>query len=329
MLPRVLGMRPRYVEKLWGGSRLRELPAKLRPGHAPAESARTGESWEVADLPEGCSLVDGGPLDGTPLRALVAEHGRAVVGARAQPGSDGVLRFPLLVKLIDAGDDLSVQVHPDADYARAHPGTFSKDEAWLVVARSPGAQVLHGLRDGVTREKLRAAIADGTADKQLRAVRVSVGDVLRIAPGTMHAVGAGCLLLEVQEPSDTTFRVFDYNRVEANGKTRPLHVEQAMAVARFGPQEPPLVADAQAGHRAINTPLYAMSLAHVSGEAPLQKIEHEPAVVFVLEGTASIDDVIVPAGGTALVTAAAERVPLRAPEGATVVVMTPGSSAAS
>src|SRR5262245_56559027 len=129
-LPPVLAMRPRYVEKLWGGVHIERLPAKSRAGHAPPQGKRIGESWEVADLPEGSTVVDGGPLDGASLRDVVVRFERRVVGARAQPGVDGVLRFPLLVKLIDAGDDLSVQVHPDAAYARTHPGTFAKDEAW-------------------------------------------------------------------------------------------------------------------------------------------------------------------------------------------------------
>src|SRR5688572_8390835 len=141
-MPSLFPMRPRYIDKIWGGSRLAALPAKQRPGHAPPADQRTGESWEVADLVEGSSVVDG---DGTPLRALVEKYGRALVGEKAREGPDGVLRFPLLVKLIDAGDDLSVQVHPGQEYARAHPGTFSKDEAWLVVTVEPGARVLHGM----------------------------------------------------------------------------------------------------------------------------------------------------------------------------------------
>ena len=322
MLPAVLAMKPHYVEKLWGGARLGALAAKKRPGHAPP-FAKTGESWEVADLPEGCSVVDGGPLHGRTLRDVVAEHGRAVCGERAVAGPDGVLRFPLLVKLLDAADDLSVQVHPHAAYASAHPGTFSKDEAWLVVAAEPGAKVLHGLKDGVDRAAFERAITDGTAAQCLREVHVAVGDVLRIAPGTMHAVGRGCLLLEVQEPSDTTFRVWDYNRVEATGKKRALHIEQALAVARFGKQDPPLVGSAD--ERAVRTPLYAMSIKRVDHEQLVTRRAGEPAVVFVLDGEVLVDDVLVPKGGTALVTARTPQRPvtLRGTH-ATVAVMTTG-----
>lgn len=328
-LPAVLPMRPRFVEKLWGGARIAALAAKRRPGHAPPAGVRTGESWEVADVPEGCSVVDGvhaglaglAGLAGAPLRALVEQHGRSLVGERAAPGPDGVLRFPLLVKLIDAGDDLSVQVHPGHEYARHHPGTFSKDEAWLVVDVAPGAKVLHGAREGVTRDSFAHAIAAGRAHEMLRTVRVSVGDVLRIAPGTLHAVGAGCLLLEVQEPSDTTFRVFDYGRVERDGKPRPLHVEQAMAVARFGKQDPPLVQDLAPGAGLV-TSCYSMHMVKVSQPTVVHRPAGEPAVLFVLDGDVVVETVPMPHGSTSIVPACAPDVEARGD--GTLVVMTTG-----
>lgn len=334
MLPPVLAMRPLFVEKPWGGARLASLAAKQRPGHGPPPGGRVGEAWEVADLPEGASVVDGGPLDGTPLTKLVEEHGRDLVGERAAPGPDGVLRFPLLVKLIDAGDDLSVQVHPDEAYARAHPGTFPKDEAWLVVAVEPGARVLHGVRDSVDRDAFLRAIHERRAHELLREVRVSVGDVLRIAPGTLHAVGRGCLLLEVQEPSDTTFRVWDWDRKDANGATRKLHVEEALAVARFGPQDPPIVGDAIPGRPALRTRLYSLALHEVGPgrPAPVPRAPGEPAVVFVLEGEVALrpdtdrdePSVRLPAGGSAVVVAKGPAVRAEAGTPSTIVVMTTG-----
>ncbi len=324
MLPAVLAMRPRYVEKLWAGSRLKTLPAKRRTPPPPG----TGEAWEVADLPEGASTVDGGPLDGLTLRTVVERFGRAVCGARTR-AVDGALRFPLLVKLIDAGDDLSVQVHPGEAFARAHPGSFAKDEAWLVVAVEPGARVLHGVRDGVDAAAFAEAVVGGRADALLREVRVSVGDVLRIAPGTLHGVGKGCLLLEVQQPSDTTFRVWDYDRVDKDGHKRPLHIEQALAVARFGKQDPPLVSDARPGRRAIATAHYAMGLEAVTPGAPrvVDKPRGEPAVVFVLDGSVTVGGVELPAGAAAVVVADADGV---VAEGdGTLVVMTPGDEAAA
>lgn len=232
-------MRPTYVEKLWGGSHLSTLPAKKRRGHVPPVNVAVGESWEVADLPEGQSFVDDHVIcrdfAGLPLSSVVAHYGAALIGTAHPEG-----RFPILVKLIDAAEPLSVQVHPGADYATTHPGTFSKDEAWLVVDVAAGGTVLHGFVDGVSRELFIDAVTKGLPHELMRAVPVRRGDVLHVSPGVVHAIGAGVVILEVQEPSDTTFRVWDFDRVDISGKKRALHLEEALRVARFGDQPPAL-----------------------------------------------------------------------------------------
>lgn len=234
-----LPMRPTWVEKLWGGSHLATLPAKQRPGHVPPAATAIGESWEVADLPEGQSVVDHHAIcsawAGRTLGSMVAEFGADLIGTAHAPG-----RFPILVKLIDAAEPLSVQVHPGSDDAAAHPGTFSKDEAWLVVDVAAGGTVLHGFVDGVSRELFVDAVRKGLPHELMRAVPVQRGDVLHVSPGVVHAIGAGVVILEVQEPSDTTFRVWDFDRVDVNGKKRALHLDDALRVARFGDQPPAL-----------------------------------------------------------------------------------------
>ncbi|MBI1949490.1 MAG: class I mannose-6-phosphate isomerase [Deltaproteobacteria bacterium] len=327
MVPALLAMRPHFVEKLWGGTRIARLPAKARAGHAPPPGVPVGEAWEVADLPEGSSMVDGGPLHGSTLTEVVARFGREVVGD-VPPALDGTLRFPLLVKLIDATDDLSVQVHPGADYARAHAGTFSKDEAWLVVDAAAGARVLHGTRPDVDAAGFRAALEAGSADRALREVAVAVGDVLRIEPGTLHAVGKGCLLLEVQEPSDTTFRMWDWGRVDKDGRPRALHVEQAFAVARFGAHGPAVLPAAAPGEPVVQAPNYSMTVQRVPAGARRSLLLPEGRVgaVYVLAGTAVVagdDDSMaeLPAGAAAVVCARARGVTVQAAAGATVVVM--------
>ncbi|MCC7074355.1 MAG: class I mannose-6-phosphate isomerase [Deltaproteobacteria bacterium] len=328
MLPALLGMRPHYVDKLWGGTRIARLPAKGRAGHAPPVDVRVGESWEVADLPEGSSTVDGGPLHGRTLTEVVARFGRELVGERA-PTLNGVLRFPLLVKLIDATDDLSVQVHPGEDYARAHPGSSSKDEAWLVVDAEPGARILHGLVPGVDAAALRSALGAGRVERLLRAVSVAPGDVVRVEPGTMHAVGKGCLLLEVQEPSDTTFRLWDWGRVDHQGRQRPLHVEQAMAVTRFGNESPPTLPPAPPGEPVVRAPRFTMSVQRVEAGArrPLLLPEGSAGVAYVLGGSALLDadagatELTLPAGASAVVCARARGVSVSSAMGATVIVM--------
>lgn len=328
MLPALLGMRPHYVEKLWGGARIARLPAKERAGHAPPADVRVGESWEVADLPEGSSWVDGGPLAGLSLTEVVARFGADVVGEGA-PTRDGVVRFPLLVKLLDATDDLSVQVHPGEAFARAHPGTYSKDEAWLVVDAAPGARVLHGLAPGVDVARFRTALGGGDVARLLRQVPVTAGDVVRVAPGTMHAVGKGCLLLEVQEPSDTTFRVWDWGRVDERGQPRPLHVEQALAAARFDVDGPAVLSPAPPGEPVVTAPRFSLTVQRVEAGArrPLLLPEGRAGVAHVLRGRALVEGdggattVDLPGGASAVVCACARGVTVCSAAGAVVVVM--------
>jgi mannose-6-phosphate isomerase len=223
-------MRPVFFEKVWGGDKLRQLKRDSAPAGGPL-----GESWEVADLLEGASVVDGGPHDGRSLRDLVLEHGEDLTGDRPVDG-----RFPLLVKLIDAADDLSVQVHPGPQDVARHEGAASKEEAWVIVGADDGGRVLHGFVEGMTADRFRASVDDGTAGESLREVAVTPGDVVHVQPGTFHAIGRGVFLLEIQQPSDTTFRVWDWGRVGLDGKPRALHVEQALDVARYAEQPPAL-----------------------------------------------------------------------------------------
>jgi mannose-6-phosphate isomerase len=262
-------MRAAFVEKLWGGVKIGMLPAKQRPGHRPPTGIGVGESWEVADLPEGQSHVDdhaiAAAFAGLSLGAMVQRFGPALVGTAHPPE-----RFPILVKLIDAAEPLSVQVHPGADYAATHPGTFSKEEAWLVVDVSAGGTVLHGFVDGVSRELFVAATRKGLPHELMRAVDVRRSDVLHVSPGIVHAIGAGVVILEVQEPSDTTFRVWDYNRTDTTGRKRALHLDEALAVIHFGEQPPPLTAPRTDGDGLVTlceTPRFAMRAMTVNDAA--------------------------------------------------------------
>ena len=279
-------MRPVFVEKLWGGARLGRLPAKQRAGHTPPRDVAVGESWEVADLPEGQSVVDDhavcAAFAGRSLGELVARHGHALVGTARSTD-----RFPILVKLIDAAEDLSVQVHPGDDYAAANPGAASKDEAWLVVDTADGARLLHGFVDGVSRELFADAVKKGLPHELMRAAPAKTGDVLHVSPGVVHAIGAGVMVLEVQEPSDTTFRVWDFDRVDVTGKKRALHIEQAMAVARFDDQ-PPVLAPrrAEGGFDVLcETRSFSMRAVEVNG-ATATTLSVSPDAALVLHAVA-------------------------------------------
>lgn len=322
-------MRPKFLEKIWGGSRIAALPGKQCP------AGNVGESWEVADLPEGSSTVAGGPLAGQTLTSLAVTHGTDLLG-RYQAGK----RFPLLVKLIDAAAELSVQVHPDSTYAASHPGTFSKDEAWLVVHADEGARILHGVHDGVKVADFQRAIEENRADKLLRSTVMHAGDVVHVPPGTLHAIGPGLLILEVQEPSDTTFRVYDYGRLE-NGKPRALHVKQAMEVSDFGPQPPvkqshhTVFAGNGVKHDTLVTSRsFVMQRIHLDAGSHylLDFPAGAPAVLFALGGTVDISagdsHVVMARGSTVVSPACFKGVRLAAADHpATAIVMLPSSAA--
>lgn len=231
---------PIYKEKVWGGRALSKLGRDL-PGD---ESVGIGESWEIADLATTSasggggsaehSVVANGPLVGKSLRALMQTYGQALLGHGVKPADDG--GFPLLIKFLDAKENLSVQVHPSPQYAAAHPDAHLKSEAWYVVDCEPGAVIYKGLVPGTTSAQLRAAIeanTDAAVVPLLNALPAKKGDCHYLPSGTLHALGAGVLVAEVQTPSDTTFRVYDWGRTD-----RELHIDQAMACIDFGVSHP-------------------------------------------------------------------------------------------
>ncbi len=216
---------------LWGGRRFEShLGKPLGSGNDYAES------WEVCDHGNDQSIVDAGPLAGASLGELVRCRGQELLG-RAAP----LERFPLLVKFLDATAVLSVQVHPhDEHAARMTPPDLGKTEAWVILAAEPQSRIYAGLKSGVDRAQLAAAIAEGTCERLLHHFQPRPGDCLFIPAGTVHALGDGLLVAEIQQSSDTTFRLFDWNRVGPDGHPRALHVEQALEVIDFqrGPISP-------------------------------------------------------------------------------------------
>ncbi len=211
---------PACKEAIWGGHRLKTEYGK------ESELSVIAETWEVSCHPQGESIVASGPRKGISLR----EYLRLLGPDSAGKGLEGK-EFPILVKLIDAADRLSVQVHPDDAYARRVEGQFGKNEMWYVVDCEPGAQLLLGLRESCTREELEKAIRENTLVDRMRAVPVQKGDVYFIPAGTLHAIGKGILVAEIQQSSDVTYRVYDYGRLGQDGKPRQLHVKKALDVA--------------------------------------------------------------------------------------------------
>lgn len=226
-----LRLRPILQEYLWGGRRLGSLLGKPI-GDADAYA----ESWEVVDHPDGQSVVENGPLAGKTLGELARDFPAEIYGPSARPD-----RFPLLFKYLDAQKTLSVQVHPnDAQGAKQSPPDLGKTEAWLVIAAEPGSLIYAGLKAGVDGDALAAALSDGECDRCLHSFEPTPGDCVFIPAGTVHALGAGLVIAEIQQASNTTFRLFDWNRVGQDGQPRPLHIEQSLAVTDYdrGPVEP-------------------------------------------------------------------------------------------
>ena len=214
---------PVYFEKVWGDRRLETVMGRTLPPGQPI-----GESWEVADHPHGKSVIINGPLRGTSLHELIQHEPEALLGAhvRALRGDT----FPLLVKYIDADDQLSVQVHPDDAYAQAHEGELGKTEMWYVLHADPDAAIIAGLREGVTKEAFIEALEDGDPASLLHHLPMKTGEAILIPAGRIHALLPGLLVLEIQENSDTTYRLYDWGRVGLDGKPRELHIDKALTV---------------------------------------------------------------------------------------------------
>ncbi len=230
-----LRFEPLFRRYLWGGRRLASALNK------PIGEAPCAESWEIVDHGEDQSVVVAGSWKGRPLGDLVRTEGVALLGPKvarqiASPTVPSQLRhrFPLLLKFLDADRDLSVQVHPDdAIAATLDRPDLGKTEAWYVMQADPGARIYAGLKSGVDLEGLRRAIAEGVTESVLHSFEPSAGDCIFIRAGTVHAIGAGLLVAEIQQASDTTFRMFDWNRLDRDGQPRPLHIEQALAATDF------------------------------------------------------------------------------------------------
>lgn len=325
IVPYPMLCQPLFVPRVWGGSRLADLFGKPLP-----QGEKIGESWEVADLPEGSSVIANGPLQGLTLTEAVKDHRSLILGESSQRSE-----FPLLIKFLDAHDDLSIQVHPDEETCRSHfPTERSKDETWVVVASQPGGKVLAGLEPGVTREDLATALDSGDVVDCLHAISVRPGDVLRLPPGTVHALCSGVVVLEIQEPSDSTFRLYDYNRLGLDGKPRELHREQALLSLRFNniAHIKPLRETHPWGfsESLVATPTYSIERLHVRETFLSRRPTGVPQVLIVLSGEVMLSNeaqsIVAKMGDSVIVPASLGQLTCAPVKEACLIIATPRAS---
>jgi mannose-6-phosphate isomerase len=236
-----LTFRPIFKERIWGGRKLESLYHKPLPAGVPI-----GESWEISDRPGDASVIATGSLAGKDLRWVMEHHLHDLLGDAKTAGG----RFPLLIKLLDARETLSLQVHPPAHTAAALGGD-PKTEMWYIAQADPGAELYAGLRRGVTRDEFERSLQAGTVAECFHRLPVQAGSAMFLPSGRVHALGAGIVLFEIQQNSDTTYRVFDWNRPGLDGKPRELHVPQSLASIDFEDFEPALVGDGFGGGNSL------------------------------------------------------------------------------
>lgn len=294
---------PAFKDYLWGGTRLRDVY------HKPCNLPKVAESWELSTHPDGPCTISGGQFHGLTLAQYLAKNPQAL-GSHCAAFEN----FPVLIKFIDAKQPLSIQVHPSDEYALEVEHQYGKTEMWYVMDAEPGAFLYFGVNQELTQEEFRRRIQDNTVEQVLQKAPVHPGDVFFIPSGTIHAIGAGILICEIQQNSNCTYRVYDYGRLGADGQPRELHVEKALAVSRLTPSDP---AEKQSAPQAVpggeitrlaSCKYFTTDRVRVDGSLTLSAGPESFLSLVVMEGSGSVkgpentvefrpgDSLFVPAG---------------------------------
>jgi mannose-6-phosphate isomerase len=290
---------PLAMERVWGGHRFATLLGKSIP-----HGASIGELWEMVDRPEAQSVVHNGSLKGKTLHELWTNHRSEIFGARHS--ADPSPRFPLLIKLLDARERLSVQVHPPVSRAEELGGE-PKTECWYFLHAAPGAAIYAGLKQGVTRESFEEALKSGEVEETLHRAPSQTGESIFIPSGRLHAIGEGLVIVEVQQNSDTTYRVFDWNRNGLDGKPRELHIEQSMASIDFEDFEPALTP--ASANIVADCPYFVVKKHDLPAPQEIPT-EDDFAIITCLSGAITCDGVTLKPGGFMLLPASMKKVTL-------------------
>jgi mannose-6-phosphate isomerase len=270
----VITFQPIYMERIWGGRSLETIYGR----ELPNPDAPFGEAWEIVDREDAQSVVCGGEFSGMTLHDLWESHREEIFG-NGLPHSD---RFPLLIKILDSADDLSIQVHPPTSIA-TQLGGEPKTEMWFIADAKPDAKLYVGLRKGATRQSFEQSIAEGKVAEQVHAITPRKGDSIFIESGRLHAIGAGFLIHEIQQNSDTTYRVFDWNRTDSTGKPRNLHVAESLACIDFHDIEPEM--STPEGDTLAHCPYFKTTLHHLAaGETIANPLPERFSIITVVEG---------------------------------------------
>lgn len=278
--PYPLKFKPLFLEKMWGGQRLHTVLYKNLP-----ENLKIGESWEIFDRNGDSSLIVNGDYTGRHLHELLAEFSSDVLGYRSDS------RFPLLIKFIDASQVLSIQVHPDDAFAQKMGEPNGKTEAWLVLDSAKDGSIICGLKPGVSLSDLSKALSDNKLESVLENYRVKRGDTFLIKAGTVHAIGAGVVLLEIQQNSDTTYRVYDWNRLGLDSQPRPLHIDQALQAIDWTidretirPKKSKLEFDFGERELLVNCPFFSVESFALGGAAEMPRAWGHFEILITIDG---------------------------------------------
>ncbi|UCZ52669.1 mannose-6-phosphate isomerase, class I [Bacillus shivajii] len=282
MMKDILKLKPVLQEKIWGGSKLKTQ------FHYEIPSSQTGECWGISGHSNGTNIIESGPYKGMTLRELWASHRELFDNETGE-------EFPLLVKIIDAQDDLSVQVHPDDEYAKKNEGyAFGKTECWYILDAEPGAELVLG-HHAKTRDELRDMVEKEEWDELFRKVPVKKGDFVYVPSGTVHAIGKGIVILEIQQSSDITYRFYDYDRKDKEGNTRDLHIEDSIACSMVPHEDPKLdrdtwETDRMKVERLIKEHYFTVDKWHVNGKTQFNNRTYLLMSVIDGEGTIKTEE---------------------------------------
>lgn len=272
-------LKPAFKDYLWGGTRLRDDFGK------DCDFDKIAESWELSCHKDGNSVVADGEFAGLTLAQYIEKGGKSVLGTNCEKFEN----FPILIKLIDAKDNLSVQVHPNNEYAQRVEGEYGKTEMWYVVDCDEGASLLYGFKHNITKEEFRERIENNTLLEVTNSVPVKKGDVFFIEAGTLHAIGKGILIAEIQQNSNTTYRIYDYGRVGADGKPRQLHIDKAVDVTNLCPAKPypqsePVDMGGWTKKRLAKCEYFTVDVINVDTSAALEADKSSFVNILVLDG---------------------------------------------